>query len=130
VPTCPTLIVGAALGKKYFRLDAGLRTGPRSLVFVFTCEIMEATHSGPRRVRLHRVEEFVDTTTTSGVSGTVLLITSLVSLVIWLVIIWGTVHIAGKKNRSKFGWGVLAFFFSLIALIIVAVMPVNNKTTA
>jgi hypothetical protein len=69
-------------------------------------------------------------TDTTAVSGTVLLITSLVSLVIWIVIIWGTVHIAGKKNRSKFGWGAFAFFFSLLALIIVAVMPVNNKPTA
>jgi hypothetical protein len=51
------------------------------------------------------------------------LIGAVIGLVIWIGLIAWTASIARKKGRSAFGWGVFAFFFSLIALIVVALMP-------
>jgi hypothetical protein len=31
--------------------------------------------------------------------------------------------IAGAKGRNPFGWGILGFFFSILTLIVVAVIP-------
>ena len=56
-------------------------------------------------------------------NSTAYIIGWLVGVVIWVVLIAWTVSIARKKGRSALGWGVFAFFFSIIALIIVAVMP-------
>ncbi len=47
----------------------------------------------------------------------------LIGLVIWIAVIAWTVSIARKKGRSALGWGIFAFFFSIIALIVIAVMP-------
>jgi len=44
-------------------------------------------------------------------------------LVIWILVISWTAAIARRKGRSPFLWGLLAFFFSLFALILVALMP-------
>ena len=46
-----------------------------------------------------------------------------IGLIIWILIISWTAAIARRKGRSPFLWGVLAFFFSFIALILVALMP-------
>jgi hypothetical protein len=46
-----------------------------------------------------------------------------IGLVIWIALIAWTVSIARKKGRSALGWGILAFFFTIIALIIVAILP-------
>jgi hypothetical protein len=46
-----------------------------------------------------------------------------IGFIIWILIIAWTVAIARKKDRSTFGWGLLAFFFSWIALLVVALMP-------
>jgi hypothetical protein len=46
-----------------------------------------------------------------------------IGFIIWILIIAWTAAIARRKGRSPFGWGLLAFFFSLIALIVVALMP-------
>jgi hypothetical protein len=46
-----------------------------------------------------------------------------IGVVIWIALIAWTVSIARKKGRSALGWGILAFFFTIIALIIVAVLP-------
>ena len=51
------------------------------------------------------------------------LIGAAIGFVIWIAIIFWTVSIARKKGRSAGLWGILAFFFSLIPLIIVAVLP-------
>jgi len=56
------------------------------------------------------------------------LIGAAIGFVIWIVIILWTVSIARRKGHSPVLWGILAFFFSLIALIIVAVLP-RRKTT-
>ena len=46
-----------------------------------------------------------------------------IGLIIWILCIAWTAAIARRKGRSSFGWGLLAFFFSFIALIVVALMP-------
>ena len=46
-----------------------------------------------------------------------------IGFVVWILIIAWTAAIARRKGRSSFGWGLLAFFFSLIALIVVLLMP-------
>jgi len=51
------------------------------------------------------------------------LIGAVIGFVIWIGIILWTVSIARKKGRSAGLWGVLAFFFSLIPLVIVAILP-------
>ncbi len=56
-------------------------------------------------------------------NSTAYIIGWLIGVVIWVVLIAWTVSIARKKGRSALGWGVFAFFLSIIALIIVAVMP-------
>lgn len=46
-----------------------------------------------------------------------------IGVLIWIGVIVWTVSIAKKKGRSAAGWGALAFFFSWIALLVVAVLP-------
>ena len=58
-----------------------------------------------------------DTNTTASLVGAV------IGFVIWIGIIFWTASIARKKGRAAGLWGVLAFFFSLIPLIIVAILP-------
>lgn len=66
-------------------------------------------------------------TETSGVeeemNGTV----SIIGLIVEIVIIVATVRVAQGKGRSAVLWGILAFLFSFIALIIVAVPPSNRS---
>jgi hypothetical protein len=57
-----------------------------------------------------------------------------ISLCVWsscclinLVSIILCITIAGSKNRSRFLWGVLGFFFSFVALIILIVLPKKEK---
>ena len=42
---------------------------------------------------------------------------------IWIVIAIACAIVASSKGRSGFGWFILGFFLSVIALIIVAVLP-------
>jgi len=56
-------------------------------------------------------------------NSTATLVGAVIGFVIWLAIIFWTVSIARRKGHSPMLWGVLAFFFSLIALIIVAILP-------
>ena len=56
-------------------------------------------------------------------NSTALVIGWVIGLAIWIGIIVWTVSIARKKGRSTGLWGVLAFFFSWIALLIVAILP-------
>lgn len=50
-------------------------------------------------------------------------------MVIWFGMVAATVWIALRKNRSPVGWGLFAMFFSLLALVIVAVMPSHRTST-
>ncbi len=58
-------------------------------------------------------------TTTTAISP----VFSLIGFIIEIAIIYFAVRIAQQKGRSAVLWGILAFFFSIIALIIVAVLP-------
>jgi uncharacterized BrkB/YihY/UPF0761 family membrane protein len=64
--------------------------------------------------------------TTTGVRW----IESLISFVIWLLILIWIYNIAKRKGRHAIGWLILGFFFSLIALIIVALLPSKVTTRA
>ena len=48
---------------------------------------------------------------------------SVIGFIIWILCIAWSAAIARRKGRSVFGWTLLAFFFSFIALIVVALMP-------
>ena len=45
------------------------------------------------------------------------------SLIVWIVVACICAMIAGQNNRSQFGWFLLGFLFSLIALIILIILP-------
>jgi hypothetical protein len=47
---------------------------------------------------------------------------------IWtIVLVCVCVYIARSKGRSALGWGIFGFFFSLIALIILLLLPSKNR---
>jgi hypothetical protein len=49
-------------------------------------------------------------------------------LFLWLIVAGATAIVASNRNRNVFGWFVLGFFFSFIALIVVACLDkVENK---
>ena len=47
----------------------------------------------------------------------------LIGVVVWIAFIALTVSIARRKGLSPVGWGIFALFFSILACIVVAVMP-------
>ena len=51
-----------------------------------------------------------------GIKGIFVLIGSFIAAIICAVI-------AGTKGRSALGWGILGFFFSILTLIVVAIIP-------
>jgi Na+/melibiose symporter-like transporter len=51
-----------------------------------------------------------------GIKGIFVAIGSIIAAVICAVI-------AGAKGRNPFGWGILGLFFSIITLIVIAVIP-------
>jgi predicted PurR-regulated permease PerM len=59
-------------------------------------------------------------------NSTAALIGAVIGFVIWIGIIVWTVSIARRKGRSAMLWGLLAFFFSVIPLIIVAILPAKR----
>ena len=58
-----------------------------------------------------------DSTSSASVFGWV------IGFIVWILVIAWSAAIARRKGRSPFMWGLLAFFFSFIALIVVALMP-------
>jgi len=48
---------------------------------------------------------------------------TLILFSIWLMIAVAAGRIAAAKRRSAIGWGLLAFFFGPLGLLVVAVMP-------
>jgi hypothetical protein len=52
----------------------------------------------------------------------------LIGFVIWLLILIWIYNIARRKGRHAVGWLILGFFFSLITLIIVLLLP-SKRTT-
>jgi hypothetical protein len=53
---------------------------------------------------------------------------SIVGFVIWVLIMVWIYNIAKRKGRHPVGWLILGFFFTLIALIIILLMP-SKRTT-
>jgi multisubunit Na+/H+ antiporter MnhB subunit len=52
----------------------------------------------------------------------------LLGFVIWILIMVWIYNIAKRKGRHAVGWLILGFFFSLITLIVVALLP-SKRTT-
>ncbi len=53
---------------------------------------------------------------------------SLVYLAIWVLVMVWIYNIAKRKGRHAFGWLILGFFFSLITLVVILLMP-SKRTT-
>jgi hypothetical protein len=51
---------------------------------------------------------------------------SLIGFVIAILIGYACASIARSKGRSSTLWGILGFFFTIIALIIIAILPRRN----
>ena len=56
----------------------------------------------------------------------VALIALVIVLTIYAGIIWATASIAGSKGRDPAVWGILAFFFGIIPLVVVAILPPSD----
>ncbi len=52
----------------------------------------------------------------------------LISFVLWVVIMVWIYNIAKRKGRHAVGWVILGFFFSLITLIVILLLP-SKRTT-
>ena len=48
---------------------------------------------------------------------------SLIGFVLAIIIAYACASIAGSKGRSRTLWGVLGFFLTLIALVVIALLP-------
>jgi hypothetical protein len=55
---------------------------------------------------------------------------SILSFAIWVVVMVWIYNIAKRKGRHAVGWVILGFFFSIIALIIVLLLPSKRTTEA
>jgi hypothetical protein len=53
---------------------------------------------------------------------------SIVSFVIWLLVMVWIYNIAKRKGRHALGWVILGFFFSILALIVLLLLP-SKRTT-
>ena len=53
-----------------------------------------------------------------------------IGLIIWLLIMIWIYNIAKRKGRHAVGWLILGFFFSVIALIVLLLMPSKRTTNA
>jgi hypothetical protein len=56
------------------------------------------------------------------------LVYNLIGFVIWLLVMVWIYNIAKRKGRHALGWVILGFFFSLIALLVLALLP-SKRTT-
>jgi uncharacterized BrkB/YihY/UPF0761 family membrane protein len=63
-----------------------------------------------------------------ALTGARIALTSVISFIIWVLIMAWIYNIAKRKGRHAFLWLIFGFFFSLIALIIVALLP-SKRTT-
>ncbi len=59
-----------------------------------------------------------------------MIILYIISVIIWIALIFVTMGIAGNKNRSQLGFGLFAVFLPLIALIVVLVVKPLQPSTA
>ncbi len=54
----------------------------------------------------------------------------LLSFVVWVAVMVWIYNIARRKGRHAVGWVVLGFFFSLLALVLILVLPSKRTTEA
>jgi hypothetical protein len=52
----------------------------------------------------------------------------LLGFVLWIVVLVWIYNIAKRKGRHALGWLILGFFFSLISLVVILVLP-SKRTT-
>jgi hypothetical protein len=52
----------------------------------------------------------------------------LIGFILWIVIMVWIYNIAIRKGRHALGWVILGFFFSLIALVVLLLLP-SKRTT-
>jgi hypothetical protein len=62
-----------------------------------------------------------------GASGNA--VGGLIGFLLWIVIMVWIYNIAKRKGRHAVGWLILGFFFSLIALVVLLLLP-SKRTTA
>ena len=63
-----------------------------------------------------------------AVSTGVRALESVIGFVLWILVMVWIYNIAKRKGRHAVGWVILGFFFWLIALVIVALLP-SKRTT-
>lgn len=51
-----------------------------------------------------------------------------IGFIIWILIMVWIYNIAKRKGRHAVGWTILGFFFSLIALIVILLLPSKHTT--
>jgi uncharacterized membrane protein len=61
-------------------------------------------------------------------TGGSLFLWSILSFVVWVVVLVWIYNIAKRKGRHAVGWLILGFFFSIIILVIVLLLP-SKRTT-
>jgi len=54
----------------------------------------------------------------------------LIGVVVWIVIMVWIYNIARRKGRHAMGWLILGFFFSVIALVVLLLLPSKRTTDA
>ena len=52
----------------------------------------------------------------------------IVSFIVWLLVMVWIYNIAVRKGRHAVGWLILGFFFSILALIVLLLLP-SKRTT-
>jgi hypothetical protein len=53
----------------------------------------------------------------------------LFSFIVWLLVMVWIYNLARRKGRHAVGWLILGFFFSILALIVLLLLP-SKRTTA
>jgi uncharacterized BrkB/YihY/UPF0761 family membrane protein len=54
----------------------------------------------------------------------------LIGFLVWILIMVWIYNIAKRKGRHALGWLILGFFFSIISLIVLLVLPSKRITDA
>jgi uncharacterized BrkB/YihY/UPF0761 family membrane protein len=54
----------------------------------------------------------------------------IIGFIVWILIMIWIYNIAKRKGRHALGWLVLGFFFSIITLIVLLVLPSKRTTNA
>ena len=54
----------------------------------------------------------------------------LIGFILWIVIMAWIYNIAKRKGRHALGWLILGFFFSIITLVVLLLLPSKRTTYA